>query len=151
MNVMSQLHHPDRLFAIVVIAAAVIMYGLTGTVAPPDAPRALAASAYPKFILICIVLLSCLVIIKPVSGETTTRQVSLRGVPIIILCIVYISLIEPVGFFITTPLFLFILPVLAGFHNHKLNAISVLVLTALVYGVFVKTLSIPLPAGLLGD
>jgi putative tricarboxylic transport membrane protein len=151
MNVINQLHHPDRLFAVAMIAAAVIMYGLTGDVAPPDAPGAMSASAYPKFILICIVLLSFLVIIKPVSGETTTRQVSLRGLPIIALCIVYIALLEPVGFFIMTPLFLFTLPVLAGFRNYKLNAISVLVLIALVYGVFVKTLSIPLPAGLLGD
>ena len=151
MNIFKQLRHPDRLFAVVVIAAAVFMFVLTGTVAPPEAPGALAASTYPKFILVCVILLSCLVIIKPLSGESPVGQLKLRGVPIVVLCIAYIALIEPVGFFITTPVFLFALPVLAGFRDHKLNAISALVLTALVYGVFVKTLSIPLPAGLLGD
>jgi putative tricarboxylic transport membrane protein len=151
MNPVEYIRHPDRLFAVLVIAASVIMYVLTGTVAPPEAPGAMAASSYPKFILICVILLSCLVIIKPAKVETRTGPIPLRGVPIVILCIAYIALIEPVGFFIVTPLFLFTLPVLAGFRNHKLNAISVLVLTALVYIVFVKTLSIPLPAGLLGD
>jgi len=151
LNWFSQLRHPDRLFAVVVIVASAIMYVLTGTMIPPDAPGAISAAAYPKFILIVIVLLSCLVCIRPVQGMTRRDPIRLRGIPIVLLSILYIALIEPVGYFLVTPVFLFVLPLLAGFRNHLLNAVSAVIVTALIYGVFVKTLSIPLPPGLLGD
>jgi len=151
MNVWNQLHHPDRLFAVIVIALSVLMYVLTGEMAPPDSAGAISASTYPRIVLIFIIILSIALVVRPVSGESRGGPLVLRGLPVIFLSALYIALVEPVGFFLITPVFLFVLPLLAGFRNYRLTAISVFVITALLYGVFVETLAIPLPTGLLGD
>jgi len=151
MKVWNALRHPDRLFAVVVIIAAVIMYGLSGSLAPPDSPGGISASSYPKFILICVILLSGFVILRSSVSVPSNTPASSRGVQIVILSALYIVSIEPVGFFLVTPVFLFVLPLLVGFRNYRLNAISVIISTGLVYLVFVRTLAIPLPPGLLGD
>jgi len=65
--------------------------------------------------------------------------------------VMYIALLETIGFFILTPIFLFILPLLAGFRRYVLISVSVVVVTAILYGVFAWLLNIPLPAGLFGD
>jgi putative tricarboxylic transport membrane protein len=65
--------------------------------------------------------------------------------------VIYIALLEKIGFFILTPLFLFVLPYMVGFRRYRLITMSVIVVTAALYGVFVEVLNIPLPQGLLGD
>jgi len=150
MNLSTHLRHPDRIFALVTIALAAVMYSIAGTLAPPVNPGEISASTYPKVILLCIIGMCCIVLARPEEKEQT-GAVSFRGVPVGLLCAVYIALIEPVGFFIVTPVFLFLLPWLVGFRRHLLNLVSVAVNMAFVYLVFVKALSIPLPPGLLGD
>lgn len=151
MDMFGRLRHPDRLFAMVVIIVAAIMYAVAGSLAPPANPGGIAASTYPKFILICIIVLSCLVAVRPPRGNEGGQPMSLRGIPVIVLSALYIVSIEPVGFFIATPLFLYLLPLLIGFRRHLVNLASAAANTLLIYLVFVKTLSIPLPPGLLGD
>jgi hypothetical protein len=63
----------------------------------------------------------------------------------------YIGLIEIVGFFVLTPVFLILLPVMAGFRRYGMIITSAAVVTAIFYGIFVGVLNIPLPAGILGD
>ena len=76
----------------------------------PYSSGALAASTYPRLILASIIALSCLLIIRPVSGEPGTSGISMQGLVVILLVAGYILLIEPVGFFVLTPVFLFFLP-----------------------------------------
>lgn len=151
MSLFAHLRHPDRLFAIVVIAVAAVMYVISGTLTPPVSPGGISASTYPKFILGCIIFTSGILIGRTADDSVTGQKMSLRGIPVVILTVLYIVSIEPVGFFIVTPVFLYLLPVLIGFRRHLVNLASVAINTALIYLIFVKTLSIPLPPGLLGD
>jgi uncharacterized membrane protein len=98
-----------------------------------------------------IIFVSCLLIIRPPKSKTAGEKFSPKGVAVILLMSIYIALLEKVGFFILTPLFLFALPVLAGFRRYGVVMASVLVVTAALYGIFIEVLNIPLPAGLLGD
>jgi len=151
MGLVNYFRQQDRLFALVLIAIAIIMYAIIGDMEEPYSRGALAASTYPRLILACIIITSLLIIVKPQPGTQQGVTISLKGISVIIMMALYISLIETVGFFLLTPVFLFILPLLAGFRRYTLILISVISVTAILYGVFSELLNIPLPAGLLGD
>ena len=68
-NMTGFFHHRDRVFALVLIVLASIFYVVIGGMQEPYSPGALAASTYPRLILACIIALSCLLIVRPVSGE----------------------------------------------------------------------------------
>ena len=150
-------HHRDRVFALVLIVLASIFYALIGGMDEPYSPGALAASSYPRFILLCIIVLSCVLVVRPVSplsnadDSQETSHYSVQGLAAILLTAGYIFLVESLGFFILTPVFLFLIPLVVGYRNHAINAASAVLVTAGLYAVFVLTLNIPLPAGLLGD
>jgi hypothetical protein len=144
-------HHRDRVFSLVLIVLASIFYALIGGVDEPYSPGALAASSYPRFILGCIIALSCVLIVRPVSGEKETSNFSVQGLAAILLTAGYIFLVESLGFFVLTPVFLFLIPLVVGYRNHVANAASAVLVTAGLYAVFVLILNIPLPAGVLGD
>ena len=143
--------HPDRVFALVLIVLASVFYALIGGVEEPYSPGDLAASTYPRLILVCIIVLSCLLVIRPVSGEQAGSIISVKGLAVIGLVAGYILLIESLGFFVLTPVFLFAVPLVVGYRHHVMNAASAVLVTAALYAVFVLVLNIPLPAGLLGD
>jgi hypothetical protein len=114
-------------------------------------PGAMAASSYPRLILACCILVSGLLILRPARLVEKKKNKSYQGFYAIVLMVIYISLLEKVGFFILTPLFLFVLPYMVGFRRYRLIFLSIIVVTAALYGVFVEVLNIPLPAGLLGE
>jgi len=143
--------HRDRVFALVLIVLASIFYALIGGLQEPYSPGALAASTYPRLILACIIALSCLLTIRPVSGEQENSSISVKGLAVIMLAACYTLLIESLGFFVLTPVFLFLIPLVVGYRHHVANATSAVLVTAALYGVFALVLNIPLPAGLLGD
>jgi len=151
MNMTGLFHHRDRVFALVLIVLASIFYALIGGVEEPYSPGALAASTYPRLILACIIALSCLLIIRPAPGDQKISFISAKGLAVILLAAGYILLIESLGFFVLTPVFLFLVPLVAGYRHPVANAASAVLVTAGLYAVFVLVLNIPLPAGLLGD
>ena len=151
MNVTNFLHNRDRLFALVLIILASVFYTLIGGMEEPYSSGALAASTYPRFILACIIVLSCVLIIRPMSQEQATSIVTVQGLTVILLTTGYILLIESFGFFLLTPVFLFVVPLVVGYRQHAANAASAVFVTAALYAVFVLVLNIPLPAGFLGD
>lgn len=144
-------HHRDRVFALVLIVLASVFFALIGGKEEPYSAGALAASTYPRLILACIIALSCLLILRPVSSEQGISIVSAKGVAVILLVAGYIFLIGSIGFFVLTPMFLFVVPLVVGYRHHVTNAAAALLVTAALYAVFVLVLNIPLPAGLLGD
>ena len=143
--------HRDRVFALVLIVLASICYTLIGGMEEPYSPGALAASTYPRLILTCIIALSCILIIRPVSDEQQTTIIPWKGLAVILLAAGYIFLIERVGFFVLTPVFLLLVPLVVGYRHYVATAASAIMVTAGLYAVFILVLNIPLPAGLLGD
>lgn len=151
MNMTGFFRHRERVFALVLIVLASIFYALIGGMQEPYSSGALAASTYPRLILACIFALSCLLLIRPVSGEQGIRIISMKGLAVILLAAGYIFLIESLGFFVLTPVFLFVVPLVVGYRRPVANAASAILVTATLYAVFVLVLNIPLPVGLLGD
>jgi hypothetical protein len=143
--------HPDRVFALVLIVLATFLYALIGGMDETYSPGALSASTYPRLILACIIALSCVLIIRPVSSEKGTTTISMKGLTVILLAAGYILLIESLGFFVLTPVFLFVVPLVIGYRHHVATAASAVLVTAGLYAVFVLVLNIPLPTGFLGD
>lgn len=142
--------HRDRTFALVLLVLASVFYALIGGMEEPYSPGALAASTYPRLILACIIVLSTLLVIRPVSGESKGRFLSIKGMAVILLVAGYTLLVDAVGFFVLAPVFLFVVPLVLGYRHHLANAISAVGVTLALYVVFVLVLKIPLPAGLLG-
>ena len=151
MNMTGFIQHRDRVFALVLIVLASIFFALIGGMEEPYSPGALAASTYPRLILVCIIILSCLLIIRPVTGEQGISIITAKGFAVILLTAGYILMLESLGFFVLTPVFLFLVPLVVGYRHHVANAASAVLVTAALYAVFVLVLNIPLPAGLLGD
>ena len=151
-NMTGFFQHRDRVFALLLIVLASIFYALIGGMEEPYSPGALAASTYPRLILLCIILLSGVLILRPASHDLQEpSSISFKGLAAILLTAGYVLLIEFVGFFVLTPVFLFLVPLVVGYRHHVANAASALLVTAGLYAVFVLVLNIPLPAGLLGD
>lgn len=142
--------HRDRVFALVLLVLASVFYGLIGGMEEPYSPGALAASTYPRLILACIIVLSCLLVIRPTAAEARGRILSAKGLAVTLLAAGYIFLLEALGFFVLAPVFLFVVPLVLGYRHHLANAISAVAVTVVLYAVFVVVLKIPLPAGLLG-
>ena len=152
MHVVNYLRHPDRLFSLLLIGLAALMYWLTGTMEEPvSSPGAISASTFPLLTLLCIVGICGFIIIRPVATDEVKVPSSWQGLFFILLTTVYIALIEPLGFFVVTPLFLIAQPLLENFRRYTMLGISVILITATVYALFVYVLAIPLPAGLLGE
>ncbi len=151
MKVINFFKNSDRLFALMMIIIAMVMYALIGGMDEPYSPGAMSASTYPRVVLASIIFVSTLLIIRPANTSKTQNAKSCRGIVVIIIMIAYISLLETIGFFILTPVVLFIIPMLAGLRRYPLMLISVILVTAGLYGVFVEVLNIPLPQGLLGE
>ena len=151
MKVIDFFKNSDRIFALMMIIMSVVMYFLIGGMDEPYSPGALSASTYPRLVLVCIVIVSALLIFRPAKISKAENAKSYRGIVVIIIMIAYISLLETIGFFILTPLVLFVVPLLAGLRRYRLMLISVILVTAGLYGVFVEVLNIPLPQGLLGE
>lgn len=152
MRILRWLGNPDRLLAMTVIVIACFMFYLIGGKDEPYSPGAMAASTYPRLVLGCIIFTALLLIARPARQLAAGQNRSmLVGLPVIILMALYIALLETAGFFVLTPIFLVLLPLLAGFRRYGLIILSSCLVTVILYGVFVEVLNIPLPAGFLGD
>ena len=151
MSIVKYFRHSDRIFALIVITVSVFLYVLIGDMDEAYSPGAMAASSYPRLILACTMLVSGLLILRPARSVDEKKSKSYQGFYAIVSMVIYIALLEKIGFFILTPLFLFVLPYMVGFRRYRLITMSVIVVTAALYGVFVEVLNIPLPQGLLGD
>ena len=140
----------DRFFLIVLIALSVSLFSLIGGMEEVSSPGELKASTYPRILLACIIIFSTALLLNTDRDKHNTAYFSGKGFMVIVLIAGYIALLDTVGYFVLTPILLFVLPLLAGFHNYGQILLSVVLITASLYGVFDLVLSIPLPNGFLG-
>jgi putative tricarboxylic transport membrane protein len=141
----------DRFFLIVLIAISAPLFVMIGGMEEATSPGELKASTYPRILLACIMTFSAILIANTKRDKSATANFSMKGLTVIMLIAGYIALLDTVGYFVLTPILLFILPLLAGFKQYKQIIISVALVTASLYGVFDLVLNIPLPPGFLGE
>ena len=120
---------------------------------PPKAAR------YPYFVLGLMVFLTLLLaintfIIKPKDAEEDKEEDQFKGnlygqfFLIMALSAVYVILIDIIGFFVTTAIYLFVTMVMLK-SNIKWNIVVSIVFPIFLYLVFVLFLKVPVPRGFL--
>lgn len=141
--------HTDRFMSCLLICLAVMAYGLLGGTEEVYEPGEIKASTYPRLILVGLMIACALQIVRGSAGRVSHATFALKGLISIGLVAVYIVLLDPVGYYVLTPVVLVALPVLSGFRDYKTIAVSTTLVTVALYIVFGMILGIPLPAGLL--
>ncbi|MEN1969578.1 tripartite tricarboxylate transporter TctB family protein [Lentibacillus sp. N15] len=103
--------------------------------------------------VILLFLSGMLYFIKDQEKEEASDHITKRDLPAVlgVICftIVYIALLEVIGFLIMTVLFLFLCSLFLGYRKHWVNAIISLILPILIYLLFVEFLQVQLPTGIL--
>lgn len=138
----------DRIVALATIAISIFLYTKTGSFVQADSGTPISATFFPRCILISLILCCILLVIKS-SMKPVDFPAPFGVVSAAVQIVVYILLISPVGYFIVTPLFLFLLPASLGYRSWGWLTGMALGGTAFSYVVFQKVLGVPLPMGLL--
>ena len=108
----------------------------------------------PKAILILLMVLSFLLSIKQLLSKEVNKKAFTKDknnqilVVTIILSILYLYGINILGFFILTPIFVYILTYVLDYKKKHLNILFAISLTLVVYILFIKVLYVPLPQGI---
>ena len=120
---------------------------------PPKAAR------YPYFVLVLMVFLTLLLaintfIIKPKNSEEDKEEDQFKGnlygqfFLIMALSAVYVILIDIIGFFVTTAIYLFVTMVTLK-SNIKWSIVVSILFPVFLYLIFVSFLKVPVPKGFL--
>jgi len=108
----------------------------------------------PRIILIILMILSFLLAVKQFFVKSKKKSNLSKDknnfilLVTIILSILYLYGINILGFFILTPIFIFLFTYILDYKKHFLNIIFSLSLTTVVYILFIKILYVPLPQGI---
>ena len=140
----------DRFFSLLLAVGAVIAFIIIGNGEEVSSPGELRASTYPRLILAGLIAACALHMSGFGNGSAKKAAFPWKGLMAIAIIAAYIVLLEPVGYFLLTPVVLIILPLLAGYRNCPVVLFSCLFIMACLYAVFGVMLRIPLPLGWLG-
>ncbi|MDU1909696.1 tripartite tricarboxylate transporter TctB family protein [Fusobacterium sp.] len=112
------------------------------------------AAKYPMFVCILLIVLTIMLGIRSFTSKEKYRGKLFADLQlkqflfIIIISAIYIFLIELLGFFVTT--FIYLMVAMIGLKaNIKLSAITSIAFCILIYLVFVAFLKVPVPSGFL--
>lgn len=148
----------------VICSVIMLAFGTAMIVLARDIPHKVAkdvGSAYvPTFIGICIVAVSVAKLIltllnkKPIANEKIKfDKDALGGFGTIGLMVVYMLIFEPVGFIVSSALYLFVQMILLSEKKNRnpvLFAVIAVALPVAVDALFVYAIHMPLPKGILG-
>ena len=112
------------------------------------------ASSFPKAIFMGSIVLSVALFLAAqfdfYKGKEKTENINIKRMGMIIgISILYFVLIDTVGYFIVTPLFLFSLTIILGYRNKKILFLYPLFFSIFLFLVFRLFLNVPLPMGIL--
>jgi putative tricarboxylic transport membrane protein len=110
------------------------------------------AGLYPRAIAVLIFVLSAFLFIKPqdetkksFKGMLSEAAANWKIIAVLALTIAFIASIEVLGFFVALPIYLVAVMLLMGLRSAKTIALSTVIITAIIYLVFVVLLSIRIP------
>ncbi len=139
----------DKITAVVIMILSIAGYMVART-------YPMGAGAFSKSIFMGGFVLSIALYISTKMGlyknQEKEEKINSKRISIIIgITILYFLLIEYIGYFIITPLFLFSLTIFLGYKNRKVLFLYPLIFTAFLYLVFRLFLNVPLPLGILAQ
>jgi putative tricarboxylic transport membrane protein len=110
---------------------------------------------FPQALSIFMLTASVLLVVNAVRGksqkdmESIDKKGFIRSSITLAICIVYLFVMQLLGFFLSTFIFLFVLMTFIGHKGRIIRAVSSFSVSLVVYGIFYFFLKIPLPQGLL--
>ena len=110
------------------------------------------ASQYVKFLLAVMAFLCALLIVASLCGGETGRPQWVKApgafTATVALTLVYVLSLKYIGFYAASAVYMLVLAFLLGLRRPLLLVVSTAALLALVYGVFVRFLGVPVPLGI---
>ena len=109
---------------------------------------------FPQLLSVIMLFLSLMLIVNAVKGKSQTDLESIDKVGFIRsaitlgIAVAYLVIMQFLGFFISTVLFLYVLMTFIGHKGKLVRIISCLGVTIIVYGIFYLFLKVPLPGGI---
>ena len=147
----------DFWIAILVIALSIIFFIQADRM--PGSDRGIGPGDYPKVICYVLFALGAIqlvtVIIRSkgiplIDFKSINSRYLPRALIMLLLTLLYYKLLKPVGFLLTTPLYLFASFILFGYKKKVKAAIIAIVFSVVVYFLFTKVFLVILPRGILG-
>lgn len=138
----------DKIVAIAVIGVSLFLFMQTGAFIEEGGGEQISAAFFPRCILISLIGCCAWLVFKSTMNAVSfpaAAGVALGAAQIV----AYVLLINPLGYFVVTPLFLFLLPASLGYRRWGWLAALAAGGTAFAYVVFLKILGVPLPMGIL--
>ena len=109
---------------------------------------------FPQILSVIMLFLSLMLIVNAVKGksekdlESIDKTGFIRSSITLGIAITYLIIMQFLGFFIATVLFLYVLMTFIGHKGKLVRIISCLGVTIVVYGIFYLFLKVPLPGGI---
>ena len=147
----------DFIISIILIALSVFLYMTADKM--PGATKGIGPGDYPKFICSILFVLGVIQLISVIVSSKgipfiqfseINKKFLVRALIMVVATFVYYKLMKPIGYLLTTPLYLFGSFMLFGYKKKIKGAIIAIVFTVVVYLLFTKVFMIFLPRGILG-
>ncbi len=103
------------------------------------------ARIFPQVIGVILVILTTLYLLRNIKTDEPLKGNIIRVIGVGILAILYIIFTPLVGYFITTPIIIFLIMHYLGMRDLKILVLNPIISTILIYLVFVKFFKIPVP------
>ncbi|GKX29684.1 hypothetical protein SH1V18_21640 [Vallitalea longa] len=110
---------------------------------------------FPRILAIIAIVLGAILVVQALINKADVEKINLhdenakKSYITMGIIAIYLILFNKIGFLLLTPLLLFILIRFYGMKSIWKNAVISIMVTSVVYGVFVSLLSVPLPMGIL--
>ena len=145
----------NRAVPVIILAVAAIYLALSFNL--DSYPYAVIdADVLPKSLGILLLILGIFLFFEKDQKDTTVKklfQLKKKDVKVMMLCVVslliYISVLEFIGFLLSTVMLLIVLPAVLGYRNWKTAAIVSLIFSSTIYFSFNYVLNIMLPQGVM--
>ncbi len=147
----------DFIISIILIALSVFLYMTADKM--PGATKGIGPGDYPKFICSILFVLGVIQLISVIVSSKgipfiqfseINKKFLVRALIMVVATFVYYKLMKPIGYLLTTPLYLFGSFMLFGYKKKIKGVIIAIVFTVVVYLLFTKVFMIFLPRGILG-
>ena len=136
-------------------AAGIVLAGAIYTQVEKFPEYAIHASQYVKFLLLVLTILSGVLMVMSFFGREAGKPKWVKApghfLATSVLTIAMVMSLKYVGFYVAAAVYMLVLALLLGLRRPVLLLVSTVLLLAIVYGVFVKFLSVPVPLGVFED
>lgn len=133
-------------------AAGVLLAGAIYSKVLKFPAYAVHASQYVKFLLAVMAVLCLLLIVASLRSVDTSKPQWMKApgafTATVAMTLVYVLSLKYIGFYAASTVYMLVLAFLLGLRRPLLLLVSTAALLALVYGVFVRFLGVPLPLGI---